>query len=65
MKETSKNIIPGKPDRIGGNLQTMEEIYNTSFATINQKDLHEIALLCGAGLKEDRELVLKYLSWSS
>ena len=55
-----KNIIPGKPERIGGNLKTVEQVYDSSFILLNEKDLSEIALNCGASLEGDQKLVMKY-----
>ena len=54
------DIIPGKPERIGGNLKTVEQVYDSSFILLNEKDLSEIALNCGASLEGDQKLVMKY-----
>ena len=60
MEDKYKNIIPGKPERIGGNLETMEKVYDSSFTLLNEKDLPETALRCGAGLEEGKKLILRY-----
>ena len=60
IEDRYKNIIPGKPERIGGNLKTVEQVYYSSFTFLNKEDLSEIALNCGASLEGDQKLVIKY-----
>lgn len=60
MNEKYRKIDPGLPERLGGNLKTLEQVYDSSFTQLVEKDLPETAVKCGAGINEERKLVLKY-----
>jgi hypothetical protein len=60
MDEKYRKIDPGLPERLGGNLKTLEQVYDSAFEKLKERDLYETAAKCGAIIEEDTKLVLKY-----
>lgn len=62
MDEKYRKIDPVLPERLGGNLKTLEYIYRSSFAGLKKADLTEISVKSGASLHEERNIILRYFS---
>jgi len=60
MDEKYRKIDLGLPERLGGNLKTLEQVYESSFSELKEKDLSEVAVKCGARTDPDKTLVLDY-----
>jgi hypothetical protein len=60
MDEKYREIDPGLPERLGGNLKTMKQVYDSTFTLLRGKNLSETAVKCGASFEEDGNFVLKY-----
>ena len=55
MDEKYRKIDPGLPERLGGNLKTLEQVYRTSFDLLAGMDLSEVSVRCGARPRRRQE----------
>lgn len=60
MDEKYRKIDPGLPERLGGNLKTLEQVYDSAFAELREIDLQETAVKCGARTGAGNTLILDY-----
>jgi len=62
MYEKYREIDPGLPERLGGNLKTLESVCGSSFSSLRKKDLSQAAVNCGALITEGNKLAIKYFN---
>ena len=60
MDEKYRKIDYGLPEKLGGNLKTLEKVYDSAFSELKEKDLQEVAVKCGARVGSDNILVIDY-----
>jgi hypothetical protein len=60
MDEKYRKIDYGLPEKLGGNLKTLEKVYDSAFSELKEKDLQEVAVKCGARIGADNILVIDY-----
>lgn len=60
MDEKYRKIDPGLPEKLGGNLKTFEQVYESSFDFLENADLSDVSARSGADLKKSKKLNIKY-----
>ena len=62
MDEKYRKIDPGLPERLGGNLKTLEQVYDSGFSELKDKDVQEVAVKCGARIDANNILAIDYFN---